>query len=70
MKVAKGFAAINNRDYVMPDDVKKAALPVLTHRIMLTSSAKIKVNAARNVITDIVEQVPVPTESSLGWAAN
>ncbi|MBR2474614.1 MAG: MoxR family ATPase [Clostridia bacterium] len=69
MKVAKGFAAIDNRDYVMPDDVKKAALPVLTHRIMLTSSAKIKLNAAKNVITEIVEQVAVPTESSLGWSA-
>jgi len=68
MKVAKGYAAIDNRDYVMPDDVKKAALPVLTHRIMLTSSAKIKANAAENVINDIVEQVPVPTENSLGWA--
>ena len=69
MKVAKGYAAIDNRDYVMPDDVKKAALPVLTHRIMLTSSAKIKLNAAKNVINEIVEQVAVPTESSLGWSA-
>jgi len=68
MKVAKGYAAIDNRDYVMPDDVKKAALPVLTHRIMLTSSAKIKKNAAENVIKEIVEAVSVPTESSLGWA--
>ena len=68
MKVAKGYAAIDNRDYVMPDDVKKAALPVLTHRIMLTSSAKIKKNAAENVIKEIIEAVPVPTESSLGWS--
>jgi hypothetical protein len=35
---------------------------------MLTSSAKIKANAARNVITEIVEQTPVPTEGSLGWS--
>lgn len=69
MKVAKGFAAIDNRDYVMPDDVKKAALPVLTHRIMLTSSARIKANAAKNVITEIIEQVAVPTEGSLGWSS-
>ncbi len=68
MKVAKGFAAIDNRDYVMPDDVKKAALPVLTHRIMLTSSAKIKANAARSVISQIVEEIPVPTETNLGWS--
>jgi MoxR-like ATPase len=68
MKVAKGYAAIDNRDYVIPDDVKKAALPVLTHRIMLTSSARIKANAARNVIEEIVDQTPVPTEGSLGWS--
>ena len=67
MKVAKGYAAIDNRDYVIPDDVKKAAIPVLTHRIMLTSSAKIKANAALDVIKEIVEQVPVPTETTLGW---
>ena len=53
----------------MPDDVKKAALPVLTHRIMLTSSARIKANAAKNVITEIIEQVAVPTEGSLGWSS-
>ncbi len=67
MKVAKGYAAIENRDHVIPDDVKKAAIPVLTHRIMLTSSAKIKANAALEVIKQIVEEVAVPTESSLGW---
>ena len=68
MKVAKGYAAIENRDFVIPDDVKKAALPVLTHRIMLTSSARIKVNASQNVISEILETVPVPTETSLGWS--
>ncbi len=68
MKVAKGFAAINNRDYVIPDDVKKAAIPVLTHRIMLTSSAKIKANAAKNVVLKILDEVIVPTETTLGWS--
>ncbi len=68
MKVAKGFAAINNRDYVTPDDVKKAALPTLTHRIMLTSSAKIKANSAKNIILQILDEVSVPTETTLGWS--
>ncbi len=68
MKVAKGYAVINNRDFVMPDDVKRAAMPVLAHRIMLTSSVRIKKNAAENVINEILESVPVPTESSLGWS--
>ena len=68
MSVAKGFAAIDNRDYVIPDDVKKAAIPALTHRIILTGSAKIKANAAENIIKEIVGQLPVPTETALGWS--
>jgi len=66
MKVAKGYAAINNRDYVTPDDVKAAAIPVLPHRLVMTSSARIKKNASLGVIRDILDHIPVPTESSLG----
>lgn len=68
MRVAKGYAALDNRDYVTPDDVKKAALPVLSHRIMLSSSAKIKKDADAAIISDILERVPVPTEAVLGWS--
>lgn len=67
MSVAKGFAAIDNRDYIIPDDVKKAAIPALTHRIILTGSAKLKTNAAENIIKEIIGQLPVPTETALGW---
>ncbi len=70
MKVAKGFAAINDRDYVIPDDIKAAALPVLPHRLIMTSSSRIKKNADAEVIQDLLERTPVPTESALGgWSA-
>ena len=70
MRVSKGFAAINNRDYVTPDDVKSAALPVLPHRLVMTSSSRIKKNADIEVIKDIITRVTVPTESALGgWNA-
>ncbi|MDD4774224.1 MAG: MoxR family ATPase [Eubacteriales bacterium] len=69
MRVAKGYAALANRDFVMPDDIKKAARPVLSHRLMLTSSAKIKKDFAFSVIDDIINRVPVPTEAVLGWSA-
>lgn len=69
LRVAKGFAAINDRDYVIPDDVKAAALPVLPHRLIMTSSARIKKNADVDVILDILERVSVPTETALGsWS--
>ncbi|MBQ7378406.1 MAG: MoxR family ATPase [Clostridia bacterium] len=63
MKAAKGYAAIAGRNYVIPDDVKRAAHPVLDHRIMLENSARIHKNAAFNVIEDILGTVTVPTEA-------
>ena len=63
MKAAKGYAAISGRNYVIPDDVKRAAHPVLDHRIMLENSARIHKNAAFNVIEDVLGSVAVPTEA-------
>lgn len=63
MKAAKGYAAIAGRNYVIPDDVKRAAHPVLDHRIMLENSMRIHKNAAYNVIEDILGTVTVPTEA-------
>lgn len=69
MKVAKGFAAINDRDYVIPDDIKAAALPVLPHRLIMTSSSRIKKNADLEVIQDLLERTTIPTENALGgWS--
>ena len=63
MRAAKGYAAIAGRNYVTPDDVKRAAHPVLDHRIMLENSARIHKNAAYNVVEDILGTVTVPTEA-------
>ncbi|MBR2445920.1 MAG: MoxR family ATPase [Clostridia bacterium] len=63
MRASKGYAAIAGRNYVIPDDVKRAAHPVLDHRIMLENSARIHKNAAYNVIEDILGMVTVPTEA-------
>ncbi len=69
LRVAKGFAAISNRDFLIPDDVKRAAMPVLPHRLVMTSSSRIKKNAANEVIEDVLNRVHVPTEAVLGWSA-
>ena len=60
---AKGFAVISGRDYVLPDDVKRAAVPVLNHRLLLTNSEMLKKDSARRIITEILNRVPVPTEA-------
>jgi MoxR-like ATPase len=63
MKAAKGYAAIAGRNYVTPDDVKRAAHPVLDHRLTLENAARIKKNAAFEIIEDILGMVTVPTEA-------
>ena len=63
MKAAKGYAAIAGRNYVIPDDIKRAAHPVLDHRLTLENAARIKKNAAREIIDDILGMVTVPTEA-------
>lgn len=63
MRAAKGYAAISGRGYVLPDDIKRAAHPVLEHRLMLESAARIRRNAASTVIDDVLGSVRVPTEA-------
>ena len=52
-------AALNGRDYVIPDDVRALARPVLRHRLLLTREAAITGITAEGVIAEIVESVGV-----------
>lgn len=52
-------AALNNRDYVIPDDVRALALPALRHRVILSREAAITGVTPEAVITEIVESVGV-----------
>ncbi len=63
LRASKGFAALSGRGYVLPDDIKRAAHPVLDHRILLESAARIKTDAVRNVTEDVLSSVRVPTEA-------
>lgn len=63
MRTSKGYAALAGRTYVLPDDIKRAAHPVLDHRIMLESSARIRRDAAYTVVEDVLKSVRVPTEA-------
>lgn len=62
LKVAKGFAMLAGRNYLLPDDVKKAAVPALAHRLVLTGSEQLKSGAAAGIIRDVLMTTPVPTE--------
>ena len=61
LKTAQIYAAINGRDYVIPEDVKALAIPVLSHRIV--SYSNLAKNSNKSAIIDsIVAKIPVPTE--------
>lgn len=58
--MSKTYAAIKGRDYLLPDDIKRMALPVLRHRIILKPEAEIDGLTPDSIITNIVNNVEVP----------
>jgi len=58
--VAKATAAMDGRDFVIPDDVKAAAPPVLRHRLLLKPEADLEGITADQVIAEILAAVEVP----------
>jgi MoxR-like ATPase len=60
MQVAKAIAAIEARDFVVPDDVKAAAVPVLRHRLVLKPEADLEGVTTDQVTSDILAAVQVP----------
>lgn len=60
LNVVRAWAWLNGRNYVIPDDVKALAPATLTHRIKLAPEAELDGLTAQNVISTILESVPVP----------
>jgi MoxR-like ATPase len=60
MLVAQAAAAFDGRDYLVPDDVKRAVLPVLRHRVMLKPEAELEGYDADRALADVIAAVPVP----------
>ncbi len=58
--VARALAGMDGRDYLLPDDVKAAALPVLRHRILLKPEADLEGLTTDQVITQVIAAVEVP----------
>jgi MoxR-like ATPase len=58
-------AALNGRDYIIPDDVKALAESALSHRIIIGPAARIKDVTSRTVVRDILASIPVPGGSML-----
>jgi MoxR-like ATPase len=60
VRAAKAAAALNGREYVLPDDIRALAAPVLGHRLLPTAEAQIGRRDAVSVVNDIVGRVPQP----------
>jgi MoxR-like ATPase len=59
-KTSRALAAVQGRDYVIPDDVKALAETTLAHRLIISPSARIKDVNPKVVVEEIVQSVPVP----------
>jgi len=60
LKLARARAAVEGRDYVLPDDVKAVAVPALAHRLVLRPELWVQRIAAEDVVNECLEAVPAP----------
>jgi MoxR-like ATPase len=59
-RTAQALAAISGRGFVQPDDVKRMAAAVLTHRLILRPESRLRKVTAAAIVEEVVEEVPVP----------
>jgi MoxR-like ATPase len=60
-RTSQALAALRGRKYVLPDDVKRVAGPVLTHRVILKPESRLRKVTAEHVIDEVVAEIAVPT---------
>jgi MoxR-like ATPase len=64
LRAARAAAALDDRDYVLPDDVRGLTQPVLAHRLLISAEAQISRRTASEILTDIVARVAVPSPAA------
>lgn len=60
LNAAKGFAAIDGRDFITPEDIKQASFPVLCHRVILSAEKEMEGVKIQQVIEQIIESITIP----------
>jgi MoxR-like ATPase len=60
LRGARAFAALNGRDFTLPDDVQEVALAALRHRVILTPEAEVEGRGADELLTELIRSVEVP----------
>jgi MoxR-like ATPase len=69
LRAAKAWAAVEGRDYVLPDDLQFLLPKVFAHRLLLTSDAHVAGRTAEQVLQRVIESVPIPTQLPAGATA-
>jgi len=64
MRAGQALAALRDRDYVLPDDVKSLAVPVLAHRLILKEEERLRGEIQEPLLEEIVRQIPVPAPAA------
>lgn len=60
MRAAQASALLDERDYVIPDDVQKLVIPVLSHRVIIKPEAKLRLMTAERILKSIINSIHVP----------
>ena len=60
LRASRALAALEGRDYVLPDDVQTMAAPVLAHRLLPTAEAQVARRSTESVVADLVARLPLP----------
>ena len=61
MRAGQALAALHDRDFVLPDDIKALALPVLAHRLILKEEERLRGETQEHILEQLLQQIPVPT---------
>ncbi|WP_416147459.1 AAA family ATPase [Salipaludibacillus sp. HK11] len=65
LKAVQVYAILQGRSYVLPDDIKAMAKPVLAHRLVIDEMTKLKVGYEHELLDSIIEKIAVPSEEEL-----
>jgi len=60
MRAGQALAGLRGRDFVLPDDVKRLALPVLAHRVILREEERLRGENPERVLEEILQRIPIP----------
>jgi MoxR-like ATPase len=67
---AQALAGVRGRGFVLPDDVKRLAPAVLTHRLITTAQTRLRGRAAADIVGELLRSVPVPVEERTSLVAH